>query len=264
MLEDLRAAGFDVATRNHAEAILRHDFPAETAELVAALLALRLGAAEIVASGGGEAPSTRRLRRELAAAGWRKHNFRLETLLDGRPLGAGTSHEIDHVRKGAAGLLALEIEWNNKDPFFDRDLENFQRLHARSVISAGIIVTRGRSLQAALAGLVRDFLLAEGVTAAAALEAFGVKRRTDRQGALVARAVAGGAPFAEAFARIFVADKFGAATTHWAKLEERVGRGVGNPCPLLLIGLPEAVLSGETPRRLPAADLFGPHDGREA
>lgn len=44
--------------------------------------------------------------------------------------------------------------------------------------------------------------------------------------------------FAEAFAGPFVADKYGMATTHWTKLMDRIERGVGNPCPLLLIGLP--------------------------
>ena len=37
-------------------------------------------------------------------------------------------------------------------------------------------------------------------------------------------------------------DKFGQATTHWRKLEDRVHRGVGNPCPLLLIGLPASTI----------------------
>ncbi|HSV23752.1 MAG TPA: BglII/BstYI family type II restriction endonuclease [Xanthobacteraceae bacterium] len=41
--------------------------------------------------------------------------------------------------------MALEIEWNNKDSFFDRDLENFKRLHADGAISVGIIVMRGHS-----------------------------------------------------------------------------------------------------------------------
>ena len=45
-------------------------------------------------------------------------------------------------------------------------------------------------------------------------------------------------PFSEAWVANFVYSKFGAATTHWAKLEHRVERGVGNPCHLLLIGLP--------------------------
>jgi len=54
--------------------------------------------------------------------------------------------------------IALEIEWNNKDPFYDRDLENFKRLHADGAISVGIIVTRGRSLHANMRQLVRRFL----------------------------------------------------------------------------------------------------------
>jgi hypothetical protein len=39
--------------------------------------------------------------------------------------------------------------------------------------------------------------------------------------------------FQEAFIDKFVADKFGEATTHWRKLEDRVHRGVGNPCLVL-------------------------------
>ena len=48
--------------------------------------------------------------------------------------------------------------------------------------------------------------------------------------------------FADGWARKFVADKFGEATTHWRKLEDRVHRGVGNPCPLLLIGIPREIV----------------------
>ena len=47
------------------------------------------------------------------------------------------------------------------------------------------------------------------------------------------------------------------ATTHWRKLADRVNRGVGNPCPLLLLGLPaSAVIEGaaEAPRE---PDLLG-------
>jgi len=49
--------------------------------------------------------------------------------------------------------------------------------------------------------------------------------------------------FREAFVDKFVSDKFGEATTHWRKLEDRVHRGVGNPCPLLLIGLPDTIVT---------------------
>jgi hypothetical protein len=49
--------------------------------------------------------------------------------------------------------------------------------------------------------------------------------------------------FRDAWAGHFVADKFGAATTHWSKLQDRVQRGVGNPCPLVLIGLPSSMVT---------------------
>ena len=36
--------------------------------------------------------------------------------------------------------------------------------------------------------------------------------------------------------------------TRWGKLEDRVRRGVGNPCPLVLIGLPASIVTfGENP-----------------
>ncbi len=244
MFDALRNQGFDIMVCNHAEAILGVDFPTETRELVAALAEIRLSAPELIGSGGGEASSTRRMRHRLDDAGWRKHNFRIETLVDGMPLGTGTSHEIDHVRRGAAGVLALEIEWNNKDPFFDRDLENFQRLHAQSVISAGIIVTRGRSLQSHLRAIIETYLRDEGVSEDDQLMALGMKQRTARQRQQVRQAMQAGEDYAAAFTRYFVADKFGMATTHWAKLEDRIRRGVGNPCPLLLIGLPVSVVTG--------------------
>ena len=43
--------------------------------------------------------------------------------------------------------------------------------------------------------------------------------------------------------RQFVNDKYGQATTHWAKLEDRLKRGVGNPCPLVLFGLPQSMIT---------------------
>ena len=43
--------------------------------------------------------------------------------------------------------IAVEMEWNNKDPFYDRDLNNFQALHKEGAIAVGVIVTRGPDLQ---------------------------------------------------------------------------------------------------------------------
>jgi hypothetical protein len=51
--------------------------------------------------------------------------------------------------------VGLEIEWNNKDPFFDRDLNNFRLLHSIAVLSVGVIVTRCDELQEIVKSLGR-------------------------------------------------------------------------------------------------------------
>lgn len=244
MLDTLRSAGFDVLTRNHADAILAHDFPTELELLTRILSEFRIPLSEVIMGGGGEAGLTQRLRHELSDVNWRKHRFQVQTVVDGRER-AGVSHEVDHVKFAEKGALALEIEWNNKDPFFDRDLENFQRLHALSAISLGIVVTRGASMQDAFLPRITAWMTQQGLQSEDDLDRLGIGARTAAQRRAVADQVARGAGFAEAFAHKFTSDKFGQATTHWAKLEERVLRGVGNPCPLLLIGLPSRILTDE-------------------
>ena len=258
MFESLANAGFQIGFESHAAAILATDFAPAVAELEAALLATSIPIEEIIAGGGGEAKGTQRLRRSLARAGWQKTVFRIQRSIQvgeseermGPPeLRESQSHIIDHVRSfpGPAGVkrIALEIEWNNKDPFFDRDLENFKRLHADGAISLGIIVTRGTSLHLGLRGLVERYLKTHDVAGFADLARIGVEP-TPRQRAEIARAMGKrqeALDFADAFARMFAGDKFSHATTHWGKLEDRLKRGVGNPCPLVLIGLPDSIVA---------------------
>jgi hypothetical protein len=156
VFEPLVAKGFQIEFHSHAKAILSQDFPDAVIELEKVLKDITIPIQEIVGSGGGETKGTQRLRRALAAAGWHKVNFVVEKTINGVRK-ESQSHEVDHVRGFDAGIVALEIEWNNKDPFFDRDLENFKRLHAEGGISVGAIVTRGSSLQDDMMELVRRF-----------------------------------------------------------------------------------------------------------
>lgn len=244
MLDRLLESGFEIRCESHAAAILRIDFPEALEELESSLADIRIPITEIIGSGGGEAAGTQRLRRSLAGRGWTKTCFEIRKTLNGVER-ASISHEIDHVKTFANGTLALEIEWNNKDPFFDRDLENFKRLHAEGGISAGIIVTRGSRLQQQLRSLVRRYAEARNITDFEALAAVGVSLTPRQRTNISQRLQRSDDPlsaFADTWAGQFVADKFGAATTHWDKLMTRVRRGVGNPCPLLLIGIPETAV----------------------
>ena len=131
-------------------------------ELEAVLLDIQIPVIELVRGGGGEGEMTQRLRRALTADyGWEKHCFEIKKIIDGEEK-ESISHEIDHVKKFPGGAFALEIEWNNKDPFYDRDLENFKRLHADGVISIGAIITRGTSLHEGMREMI-TFAHKEGI-----------------------------------------------------------------------------------------------------
>ena len=249
MFEKLISAGFQVEFHSHAEAILSGDFPQVEGELESVLLGATIPVEEIIAGGGGEAKGTQRLRRGLQAQDWQTVTFTVEKRINNVPREA-VSHKMDHVkafslRNGGTGTIAMEIEWNNKDPFYDRDLENFKRLHADGAISVGMIVTRGRSLHDNMATLVRRFVEERQVQSFDDLLRWGYDPTSKQRAAINKRTQRARNPltFKEAFISKFVADKFGEATTHWRKLEDRVHRGVGNPCPLVLIGLPDSIVT---------------------
>lgn len=245
MFERLAELGFEIQFTSHCEAIILHDFNSLIVELESSLAATRIPISEIIGGGGGEAKVTQRLRRSLAAQGWTKHNFELRKTVDGVAK-ESISHEIDHVRPSKNGTFALEIEWNNKDPFFDRDLENFKRLHAEGAISVGAIVTRGSEMQSGMRQRIQEFAEIRGISDYSDLEKFDAGSPTRAQRVQIDAEIARGSTFATAWARKFTSDKFGAATTHWSKLQDRVHRGVGNPCPLLLVGLPATIIDMDT------------------
>lgn len=244
LLGRLEERGFDVRFVSHAAAILEKDFHSALEELERVLLDVRVPIEEIIGSGGGEAQGTQRIRHALNELGWTKRKFEIKKTINGVER-ESTSHEVDHVKDFDEYSLALEIEWNNKDPFFDRDLDNFKRLHAEGAVSVGIIVTRGSSLHAHIGQIVLQFAQKERIASFEDLERVGlhltarqrkqIQTRVDRDNNPI--------PFPTAWRDQFVSDKYGEATTHWRKLIDRISRGVGNPCPLLLIGLPDSIVT---------------------
>jgi hypothetical protein len=68
--------------------------------------------------------------------------FQTQVVVDQNTMDAPT-HKVDCFRN----RVALEIEWNNKDPFYDRDLNNFRLLFDLRAISVGVIITRCDDLQ---------------------------------------------------------------------------------------------------------------------
>nr|WP_306270841.1 BglII/BstYI family type II restriction endonuclease [Ornithinimicrobium sp. HY1793] len=132
---------------------MRDAFPARFDDLWLTLENYSIGADELVAGGGNRAGHTARFDASLQRFGWGKRNITIEKFVDGRPIHRTRGHEIDMFGAGPGGApdpypgVGVEMEWNNKDPFFDRDLLNFQALHREGALAVGVIVTRGPDLQ---------------------------------------------------------------------------------------------------------------------
>jgi hypothetical protein len=126
----------------HASAILTQDFPSEWADLIDLLTAFRLRKSWIIEGGGNKTRLSTFIDGFLSKRGWVEKQFQTAIEVDGTRLDSPT-HKIDCFKNG----VALEIEWNNKDPFYDRDLNNFRLLFDLRAVSVGIVITRSDELQ---------------------------------------------------------------------------------------------------------------------
>lgn len=153
-------AGYVYGVTRYADVILERSFPTQLDQLRGALEEFRPELSELQASGGGRTPFVARWDKSLEAQGWGKRSITIETLIDDEPISRVRGHEIDMFAAGAEDDpypgVAVEMEWSNKDPFFDRDLVNFQALHREGALAVGVIVTRGPSLQEVIKAVVRN------------------------------------------------------------------------------------------------------------
>jgi Restriction endonuclease BglII len=126
----------------HASAILSQDFPSEWQDLLDLLAEFRLRRTWIATGGGNKSKLSAFIDGFLSDRGWIEKQFQTAIVVDGVRSDSPT-HKIDCFKNE----VALEIEWNNKDPFYDRDLNNFRLLFDLRAVSVGIIITRADELQ---------------------------------------------------------------------------------------------------------------------
>ena len=166
--------GYRYGVTRYADVILQEAFRERFDDLQQALDDFQPSLDELRAGGGGRTVFVRRFDESLANIGeddapsgqkfWGKQNITIKKKIgfDGRtrPLSKVRGHEIDMFGVGSITEpfpgVAVEMEWNNKDPFFDRDLINFQALHHEGAIAVGVIITRGPDLQHLISKVIRS------------------------------------------------------------------------------------------------------------
>jgi len=264
-LKELGALGWDVLSLNFADIILASEFEAQTIHLLDSLMQAKFSVAEsIIKSGGGLATQTQALASEFNKIG--KKNIisvsrQIEFERDHAPISTeDSSHEIDHLAVNEIGqFLAIEIEWNNKDEFYDRDFQSLKRLYEMGVIEAGVIVTRGQSLEDRLFDMILKYFENFPIEQ---IEDFENMRQTfpnpknaddflfsfptEKQKLAIRRKVEGsGKSVAESAAEVFKSSKFVGTTTNWRQLQKRVDRRDGGRTPILCLGIPNSVFDSQ-------------------
>jgi hypothetical protein len=141
---------YEVHEWKHASAILKNDFPNEWKDITSLLQQFTLNKSWLTVGGGRKSGVSEAIDGYLYQRGWVEKEFETSVRVDDNVMDSPT-HKVDCYKN----RVALEIEWNNKDPFFDRDLNNFRLLFDLRAISVGVIITRCDHLQDIFDGLGR-------------------------------------------------------------------------------------------------------------
>lgn len=139
---DFIRENYEIHQWRHAVAILKSDFPEEWADILQMLEDFRLYKGWIEVGGGNRSNLAAWVDHTLGERGWVETKFNTQIKVDETTRDSPT-HKVDCFRN----RVALEVEWNNKDPFYDRDLNNFRLLFDLGVVSVGVIFTRADELQ---------------------------------------------------------------------------------------------------------------------
>jgi hypothetical protein len=150
---------YEIHEWRHATAILREDFPSEFADICEVLTRFRLLKSHVSNPGGRKSEIAGWIDGEFSKKGWIEKRFETKITVDATVTDSPT-HAIDCFKN----RVAFEIEWNNKDPFFDRDLNNFRLLFDLRAISVGVIITRCDELQNIFDGLGRGSSYGQSTT----------------------------------------------------------------------------------------------------
>jgi len=137
------AADYEVHEWRNATGIMQTAHLNEWQDILDALRESQFRRSELLKGGGGKSVIAQRIDSFLADRDWKEKKFATKIRVDADEWDSPT-HKVDCFK----GRVGLEIEWNNKDPFYDRDLNNFRLLFDLRVIEVGVIITRASKLQA--------------------------------------------------------------------------------------------------------------------
>lgn len=144
----------------NAAAVLEGAYPDEWEDILTVLRQFRLCRTALSKGGGNKTEIAVALDRHFTHLGWEETGF--ETRIGVRQLPRrgepvddaydSPTHKVDSFKNN----VGVEVEWNNKDTFFDRDLNNFRLLFDLRAVGVGVIITRDDAIKNLAMSLGRE------------------------------------------------------------------------------------------------------------
>jgi len=158
-LPDFIRRNYEIHEWRHASAVLRTDFRQEWDDIVVVLTELRVRKTHIAVGGGAKSKVAGAIDKAFTERGWRERKFATQIRVDDAVIDSPT-HKVDCFKNG----IGVEIEWNNKTEFYDRDLNNFRLLFDLRALNVGVIITRCDELQSIFDALGRGSSYGQSTT----------------------------------------------------------------------------------------------------
>ena len=136
------AERYEVFEWRNGLAILASAHPDKWTNILEVLRGFSFTTSDVLKPGGSKGLIASKLDSHFTKLGWSEKKFETKIVVDDAEHAAPT-HKVDCYKD----RVALEVEWNNKDPFYDRDPNNFRLLFELRAIDAGVIITRCTELQ---------------------------------------------------------------------------------------------------------------------
>ena len=251
-LESLKNKGWEILDYNFAIETADRLFSKEIKELCEILDITNVDIErDIITGGGGKTLIVQDFEKKFKQKNWKKNNINMtnqisfENGINPKETKAA-SHEVDHLMISENEDLAiLEIEWNNKSEFFDRDIQNILNAWQIQAIELGIIITRSKKLNESLKKDIHDYFLDNEIydyddfnKLEDKLLRFSFPSKSHRT--KIDSALNKGKDFTEIAAEVFWASKY-RHTTNTEQLIKRIERGQLGRAPLLVLGVPAVV-----------------------
>ena len=261
----LKDKGWEIISYSGAEEIIQNNFEKKFTLIKDSLLSFEIPLMELMSEGGGKHPVNKRISLLFNDILEKEVSFKSSIVTktnDERTVGTvdeAISHSVDFFHLGEFGHFGLEVEWNSKVLAYERDIMNFRRLFLNAAIKAGVILTRGESLDARLEKICEKFFknrikqsdwLKDIKSIQMELSSYKdcnnlplkFKTFTPRQVNNINTLIDGGLEPYKAIARNYRQEKWKGQTSHLDSLVERISRGGFQGIPLLLIGIPDTVI----------------------